>query len=79
MCEFCPVHTVADCSYDLWDLGEFEQKGSRGTKWGTKEELKKAIDTASDNGIITYIDAVLNHKCVLLRATSYRASTWEIG
>jgi len=53
---------AADISYDLWDLGEFEQKGARGTKWGTKEDLKKAIDTASDNGIITYIDAVLNHK-----------------
>jgi glycosidase len=53
---------AADVSYDLWDLGEFEQKGARGTKWGTKEDLKKAIDTASDNGIITYIDAVLNHK-----------------
>jgi alpha-amylase len=54
--------SAADTSYDLWDLGEFEQKGARGTKWGTKEDLKKAIDTASDNGIITYIDAVLNHK-----------------
>ena len=57
---FCLNHT--DGSYDIWDLGEFEQKGSRGTKWGTKEDLKKAIDTASDHGIITYIDAVMNHK-----------------
>jgi len=47
-------------------LGEFDQKGNKGTKWGTKEDLKKAIDTASDNGIITYIDAVLNHKYVYL-------------
>src|SRR5271156_3561860 len=26
--------------YDLWDLGEFEQKGTRRTKWGTYEDLK---------------------------------------
>ncbi|WVQ75657.1 hypothetical protein IAR50_005286 [Cryptococcus sp. DSM 104548] len=48
--------------YDVWDLGEFDQKGSVGTKWGKKEDLLKAIKTASDKGIITYIDAVLNHK-----------------
>lgn len=55
---------TANLSYDIWDLGEFEQKGSKGTKWGTKEDLLKAINVASDNGIITYIDAVLNHKYV---------------
>ena len=49
-------------SYDIWDLGEFDQKGGARTKWGTKEELLKAIKTASDKGIITYIDAVMNHK-----------------
>ncbi|KAK4687650.1 alpha-amylase, partial [Tremellales sp. Uapishka_1] len=48
--------------YDLYDLGEFDQKGAKRTNWGTKEELVKAIKTASDKGIITYIDAVLNHK-----------------
>jgi alpha-amylase len=49
-------------SYDIWDLGEFEQKGNKRTKWGTKEDLLKAIQTAADKGIITYIDAVMNHK-----------------
>jgi glycosidase len=48
--------------YDLWDLGEFNQKGSKPTKYGTKDELKKMIKVARDNGIVTYIDAVLNHK-----------------
>lgn len=43
-------------------MGEFDQKGSVGTKWGTKEDLLKAIKAASEKGIITYIDAVLNHK-----------------
>lgn len=48
--------------YDIWDLGEFDQKGAKGTKWGNKEELLAAIKKAKDAGIITYIDAVLNHK-----------------
>lgn len=48
--------------YDLWDLGEFDQKGEKRTKWGDKETLLAAIKKAKDAGIITYIDAVLNHK-----------------
>lgn len=48
--------------YDLWDLGEFDQKGGKSTKYGTKEELCKMIKAARDNGIVTYLDAVLNHK-----------------
>jgi alpha-amylase len=32
------------------------------TNWGTKEELLGAIKKAADLGIITYIDAVMNHK-----------------
>ena len=51
-------------SYDIWDLGEFDQKGAKRTKWGTKEDLLQAIKVAADKGIITYIDAVLNHKYV---------------
>ncbi|ORX40476.1 putative alpha-amylase [Kockovaella imperatae] len=48
--------------YDIWDLGEFDQKGAQRTNWGTKEELLAAIKTAADKGIVTYIDAVMNHK-----------------
>ncbi|BEI84455.1 hypothetical protein CcaverHIS002_0410590 [Cutaneotrichosporon cavernicola] len=48
--------------YDLWDLGEFDQKGAKGTKWGTKEEMLAGVKKAREAGIITYIDAVLNHK-----------------
>ncbi|WVF67353.1 hypothetical protein IAT40_002108 [Kwoniella sp. CBS 6097] len=48
--------------YDIWDLGEFDQKGGVPTKWGSKEDLLRAIKTASDKGIISYIDAVMNHK-----------------
>jgi alpha-amylase len=48
--------------YDLYDLGEFEQKGARHTKWGTKEELVHLADTADKHGIGILFDAVLNHK-----------------
>lgn len=48
--------------YDLYDLGEFEQKGNRATKWGTKEELSDLLDTAKSNGVGVYWDTVLNHK-----------------
>ena len=30
--------------YDMYDLGEFDQKGSVRTKYGTKEELVRAVD-----------------------------------
>ncbi|KAL4909835.1 hypothetical protein BDW74DRAFT_165194 [Aspergillus multicolor] len=48
--------------YDLYDLGEFDQKGSRATKWGTKEELQSFVSRAQDSDIGIYWDAVLNHK-----------------
>ncbi len=48
--------------YDLYDLGEFDQKGSVRTKYGTKDEYVKAIKQAHDVGIEIYADIVLNHK-----------------
>ncbi|KAF4635851.1 hypothetical protein G7Y89_g2223 [Cudoniella acicularis] len=48
--------------YDLYDLGEFEQKGSVGTKWGTKNDLLKLVNMANESGLGIYWDAVLNHK-----------------
>ncbi|MDU2582837.1 MAG: alpha-amylase [Anaerococcus hydrogenalis] len=48
--------------YDLWDLGEFDQKGTVRTKYGTKEELLEAIDELHKNNIKVYADVVLNHK-----------------
>lgn len=48
--------------YDLYDLGEFEQKGSIRTKYGLKDEYLEAINVAHENGIEVYADIVLNHK-----------------
>lgn len=47
--------------YDIFDLGEFEQKGSVRTKYGTKDEYVNAIKTAKAAGIRVYADVVLNH------------------
>lgn len=48
--------------YDLYDLGEFDQKGTIRTKYGTKDELKALIGAAHEAGISIYADVVLNHK-----------------
>ena len=49
-------------TYDLYDLGEFDQKGTVRTKYGTKQELKEAIDELHKYQIQVYLDAVMNHK-----------------
>lgn len=54
--------SVGYSAYDLFDLGEFDQKGSVRTKYGTKDELKAAIDELHKYGISVYLDAVMNHK-----------------
>lgn len=49
-------------TYDLFDLGEFEQKGTVRTKYGTKKELVEAIGELHKYKISVYLDTVLNHK-----------------
>ncbi|KAJ7274379.1 alpha amylase [Mycena haematopus] len=55
-------------AYDLWDLGEFNQKGNVNvegaikTRWGTRDELLQACRVAAVHGIDIIVDAVLNHK-----------------
>jgi alpha-amylase len=48
--------------YDLYDLGEFDQKGSVRTKYGTKQEYLEAIAAIHANGMQAIVDIVLNHK-----------------
>jgi len=49
-------------TYDLYDLGEFDQKGTIRTKYGTKDQYIAAIHEAHAQGIDIYADVVLNHK-----------------
>jgi alpha-amylase len=48
--------------YDLFDLGEFDQKNSINTKYGSKKEYVKAINALHENDITVIADTVFNHK-----------------
>jgi alpha-amylase len=48
--------------YDLWDLGEFDQKGTVRTKYGLRREYLSAIKAIQAEGIDVLADIVLNHR-----------------
>ena len=48
--------------YDLWDLGEFDQRGTVPTKYGTRREFTAAVIALQQAGIDVLGDIVLNHK-----------------
>lgn len=48
--------------YDLFDLGEFDQKGSVRTRFGTKQEYLKCIAEMHKHKIGVIADIVLNHR-----------------
>ena len=55
-------HEVGYGAYDVYDLGEFDQKGTIKTKYGSKDEYINCIIVLKQNGIESYADIVLNHK-----------------
>lgn len=61
-CKATGTNDVGYGVYDLWDAGEFDQKGAVRTKYGTRKQLTAMIDALHKKGIQVYIDAVLNHK-----------------
>ncbi|HTR29108.1 MAG TPA: alpha-amylase [Puia sp.] len=56
------TYSVGYDIYDLWDLGEFDQKNSVRTKYGTRKEYLDAIAAVHAAGMQVYVDIVLNHK-----------------
>ena len=54
------VQDVGYGVYDLYDLGEFDQKGTVPTKYGTKDEYLAAIKALQSAGINVYGDIVFN-------------------
>lgn len=48
--------------YDLYDLGEFNQKGTVRTKYGTKDEYLNAIRVLHENNIDVYADVSFEHR-----------------
>ncbi len=47
--------------YDLFDLGNYEQKGTVETRFGSRAELEAFLAAAHARGIEVYADIVLNH------------------
>ena len=56
------INDVGYGVYDLYDLGEFDQRGSVPTKYGTKDEYLAAIEALHAAGIAVCADIVLNHR-----------------
>lgn len=52
---------VGYAPYDLYDLGEFDQKGSIPTKYGTKDEYLTCIKALKKAGLEVYADIVFDH------------------
>ena len=65
--------------YDLYDLGEFDQKGSVRTKYGTKEHYLQAVKQLQQAGVQVYADAVLNHRMGADQAEPCRATPYHRG
>jgi alpha-amylase len=47
--------------FDHYDLGEYDQKGTIETRFGSKDELKNAVKSYRDLGMDVYVDTVMNH------------------
>lgn len=47
--------------YDHYDLGNYSQKGTEETRFGSRSELESMISTMHSNGIEVYADIILNH------------------
>ncbi len=64
-----PVHKAANIGgpsmgydpYDYYDLGEFDQKDTVSTWFGTKQELLSLIETAHSHRLGVIADVVINH------------------
>jgi len=63
--------------YDMYDLGEFDQKGSVRTKYGTKDQYLAAIAALKAVGIQVYVDTVLNHRLGGDVAESFNATDYN--
>lgn len=55
-------YSIGYDTYDLYDLGEFDQKGSVRTKYGTRDEYIEAVNAINACGMQAMVDIVINHK-----------------
>lgn len=55
-------HSIGYEPYDLYDLGEFDQKNSIKTKYGSRDEYLQCVKALKDAGLRVMVDIVMNHK-----------------
>ena len=56
------LQDVGYSPYDLYDLGEFLQKGAVRTRYGTRDQYLDAVRAAHAAGMQVYADMVFNHR-----------------
>ena len=71
------VWDVGYGTYDLFDLGEFNQKGTVRTKYGTKDEYLEAVKACRGARIQVYADVVFNHKMNADEQEEYPATPYD--
>lgn len=60
--DYSGANGVGYAAYDLYDLGEFDQKATVRTKYGTKQEYLDAIQSLKAHGVKPVVDIIINHK-----------------
>ena len=70
-------HDVGYSVYDRYDLGEFDQKGSVRTKYGTRSEYINAVSQAKQSGLAVYADVVLNHMMGANHQEEFKATPYD--
>ncbi len=65
--------------YDMYDLGEFDQKGSVRTKYGTCQQYLDAVKAIQQHGMQVYADTVLNHRMGADGAETPKATPFSQG
>ncbi len=71
------INEVGYGVYDMYDLGEFDQKGSIPTKYGTKDEYISAIKALQKMGLRVYADIVFNHRMGADEAETVTAKVFD--
>src|SRR3954469_23888234 len=56
------VFSVGYDLFDPFDLGDKNQRGTVATKYGTRDQLIKVVETAHRFGIRVYFDNIMNHR-----------------
>ncbi len=73
------MHDVGYGVYDMYDLGEFDQKGTVPTKYGTREQYIDAVRALQHAGLRVHADVVFNHRMGADEAETVRAKVYDMN